>query len=565
MSEIKFNYCGFDSYKELGLITNDTHRSITAEFKEQTTEIAGMLGDLYEGTSLGSKKIEIDVTLVSNTEEERVYTLRELSNLITQTTDGDEYPLIFSDEPDVTWWVHPIGISEPTRIAKNSSSVSFTMSFSCSEGVGYQTKEEIQLTKETTTYTPKGNTTTHPVLTLTTESDLSKIGVANGDEYVYLGAGFDVENQDAPVNLKPRILNDPCNSLAPWTKISTPTLTFNIENGKLATDADMASTPSAIKIGDKSGKPFFGTNPSGIGKGAWYGPIRQQMLSKECDDWQVTARFNMENKTPRAKNKMELYLLDKQGMRIGKIMVKDSDYSLENTIDLQIGYASESGRFKAVYNSDRDGQGKVTSKNNLKPKKISFKTIAKVTDKKKKIKKGDVISKAMTVEQSNSKNVFTDFYGNLILKKEGNKYTATVEKLDSKGLVSKKYSKTFTDSANKFNNKLAGVALFLAKWDIKEDTSNPVVVYTPNYMSLCDVKVYDILGKENQIVAQPGDEIIIDCENNVVYRNGIRYLENVAIGSQFFSAEAKQENVVTVYPEPDAKNKWELSYVPRIN
>lgn len=563
MAEITFNYCGFDSKTDFGIVLNDINRPITAEFKEQVTEIPGMLGDLYEGTSLGGKKFELDVSLLTESESDRVYTLRELANVLTQTADGDEYPLIFSDEPDVTWWVHPTSTSMPERLNR-SSAVSFTMSFSCAEGVGYQTKEEIQLTKETTTYTPKGNTTTRPVLTLTTESNLSKIGVANGDEYVYLGAGFDAENQDAPINLKPRILNDPCNTLATWTKLNDANLTFLLQ-GKIATNADFGTTPNAIEMGKKNGKPFYGTNPNGVGKGGWYGPVRQQFLSKACDDWQVTARMIMDNKYSRAKAKIELYLLDAKGMRIGKIMIKDAEYSLENMIDIQIGYDSAPNRYKPVYLSSRDGQGKVTRKNNLKPKKISFKTISKVTDKKKKIKKGDVISKAMTVEQSNAKNVFTDFYGNLILKKEGNKYTATVEKLDKKGLVSKKFSKTFTDSTNKYGDKLAGVALYMSKWDIKEDSSNPVVEYNQNYTSLCDVRVYDILGKEKQLVAEAGDEIIIDCENNAVYKNGIRYLENVAIGSQFFSAEAKQENVVTVYPEPDAKNKWELHYVPRIN
>ncbi|WP_413491323.1 distal tail protein Dit [Brochothrix thermosphacta] len=564
MAEITFNYCGFDSKKDFGIVLNDINRPITAEFKEQVTEIPGMLGDLYEGTSLGGKKFELEVSLLTESESDRVYTLRELANVLTQTADGDEYPLIFSDEPDVTWWVHPTSTSMPERLNR-SSAVSFTMSFTCSEGVGYQTKEEIQLTEETTVYTPKGNTTTRPVLTLTTESDLTKIGVSNGDEYVYLGAGFDVENQDAPINLKPRVLNDPCNTLASWTKITPATLSFNIENGSLSTDSDMTTTDNAIKIGNKGGKSYFGKNPLGVGGKTWFGPVRQQMLSKELEDWQVTARMRITNKYPRAKNKMELYLLDKKGTRIGKMMIKDNENSLENLIDLQIGYASQSGKYKAIYSSDRDGQGKTTKKNKLKPKKISFKTIAKVTDKKNKIKKGDVISKAMTVEQSNEQNVFTDFYGNLTIKKQGNKYTATVEKINKKGLSNKKYTKTFTDSDNKYGDKLAGVALYLSKWDIKEDTSNPVVEYTPNYLSLADVKVYEILGKQKQIVAEKGDEIIIDCENNVVYRNGIRYLENVSIGSQFFDAEAKQENVVTVYPEPGSKNKWELHYVPRIN
>ena len=74
MAEITFNYCGFDSKTDFGIVLNDINRPITAEFKEQVTEIPGMLGDLYEGTSLGEKKFELEVSLLTENESDRVYT-----------------------------------------------------------------------------------------------------------------------------------------------------------------------------------------------------------------------------------------------------------------------------------------------------------------------------------------------------------------------------------------------------------------------------------------------------------------------------------------------------------
>ena len=71
MAEITFNYCGFDSKKDFGIVLNDINRPITAEFKEQVTEIPGMLGDLYEGTSLGGKKFELEVSLLTENESDK--------------------------------------------------------------------------------------------------------------------------------------------------------------------------------------------------------------------------------------------------------------------------------------------------------------------------------------------------------------------------------------------------------------------------------------------------------------------------------------------------------------
>ncbi|EIT85903.1 hypothetical protein A374_08709 [Fictibacillus macauensis ZFHKF-1] len=552
------NYCGYDSLKDLNLNVTDIRKDSTPAMTEQVEDIPGMFGVIYNGTSFGATTIEIECLLIVDTDKERTQLIRDISSLIVQTSDGRDYPLILSDDPDVTWWVHPVEFTQPQRVAQGVSDSIITIKFSCSEGVGQGLKQTVNLNALTSTITPIGTAITRPVFTLVTKDPLTKVGISNGEEYVYLGAGFDDESQDSPVDQKPRVMDDDCKTLTKWTKITTPT--FLIENGKIASDATFRNTAEAIAIGQKNGKDFFGTNPNGKGKKGWYGAAYQQFLTQSLTDWEVYARVNFNNKSQRAMNKLELYLLDSNGKRIGKLMVKDNDISLENLVAAQIGYESEPGKYRDVFLSTRDGS-KITKKSRT--KKISVRGKMKTTDSKGKTK---VYTTSKTLSTSAMENTFTDFYGYIRLKKQGNKYTATVSELNDKGIeIGKKFTTTYTDTANAFGDKLGGIALFLGKHDITEDTFDTPVAYTPNFMQLAHVSIYGIQGDTKQVVLEAGDEIIIDCENHRVYKNGVSYMSNFLIGSQFFEMKANEVSVFSVYPTPSANNEWQLDYTPRYN
>ncbi|MBK5446070.1 distal tail protein Dit [Peribacillus sp. TH24] len=560
--ETKFNYCGFDSRSDLGLMVVDIKRPILAETTEQTTTIPGMFGTIYEGLSFGAKVFTIDVLLEASSERDRVLKLRELANLFTQTGDGDEYPLIFSDESEVVWYVHPVDVSEPQRVAPADNSVLFSIKFSSSEGVALGEKVEQILTKQTTVITPGGNTTTYPIFTVVPTAETTSIAIASDDEsYIYLGAGFDQENQDKPINKQPRILNDACNTLASWTKLTAANLTFNIENGVISSDSDMRTTGQALRVALKDNEDYFGANVSK----KWHGPARQQWFSKALKDWKVEAHLYLRKGYARARNKIELYLLDSEGRRVGKIMLKDAENSYEVLASAQIGYDSN-GVAKSVYNSNNDSSVKRTKNGSNAKKTIKYKETVKVTTGKGKTKKATtkVVSKTMALPQDLDENTFTGFYGVCTFQKVGNKYSATFQKCLSNGKpTGKKWSGTYTDSTNKFGDEIAGVAVYIGKYDITEDSKG--VKYKANPAALTDIKVYEILGDTVEIVARAGDEIVINCEENKVYRNGSLFLENLYIGSEFLTMSGGVPRSFTVSPEPGSGASWWLDYSPRYN
>ena len=563
MAEKTFTIANFDSKKDLGLILNDYTRTVIPDVAEQTVDIPGIRGQLYQGMDIGARTFTLDVTLLCGSEKDRVVKIRDLSNFFVQMMDGQEYPLKFGDESDITWWVHPTAISEPQRLGKSLHDVEFTITFKCSSGVGVGITREHELVSQTSRITPRGNTTTYPVFTYIGQEQ-TKIGISDGDDYIYIGKGFDVENQDAPVNMQPRILNDACNTLATWTALSsTSDIQFNIENGVISDDAAVRTTGNSLTVTLKDGDNYFGKNV----EGKWHGPARMQWLSKSLTDYKITARMLVNNKYARAMGKVELYLLDQNGRRIGKIMVKDNDESLKNMVQVQIGYDSN-GTSKDVYLSTRDGDVKVTEKSKAK-KELKYQAKVKTTTTDKKGKKTTVETtptKTMMLPQDLSFNTFTDFYGNISLTKKGDLYTVAIQKLDSNGNPIKKvYEDYFTDTHKIYGDKLAGIAIYFAKYDITEDKLEIPVKYKENTVQLNDVKVWELLGEEKQIIAEQGDEIIIDCGTNTVTKNGEPYMENLYIGSNFFDMTGDIQTAFSVNPPPDENNKWYLSYKERVN
>jgi len=559
-----FNFASMNSDTDLGIIVNGIKRDSLAKLNPTFTSVAGRHGEVYEGTQRGGKEFEVECTLMANSEVQREAEIDELAGFFGQTTDGDLYPLIFSDRADTIYYAVLTEFSALSPLSQTVHDGNFTLKFFVPEGVGYMDLIEQPITEPTITIEPLGTADTAPIFELTAGETLSQVGISDSEgNFIYLGGGYDVDpNEDTPTTATSElILADSANDLSLWTKLTT-NLPFTIENGSVASDASLATTPDAIEPAKKNGEYFFGTNPNGAGKKGWYGAVYHRMLTTSLPDWKVRARFFINNRYGRAQNKIELYLLDANKKRIGKLMVKDNGNSMTNMLQAQIGYDSN-GTHKEVYTSLKDASIKTTKKNSLSKKPVYFKHTKKVTDKKTK-KTKTVYTTSVAHAQSNEENTFTDFYGYIELTKKGNVYSATVQKLDSKGkeISGKAYSLgTYTDKNNTFGDSLAGVAIYMAKHDITEDSNGKA--YKPNQVQLTDLRIYKVnLKGEVDMVADKGDVITIDCDNKQVFKNGVLY-NNLYLSSSYLTMLAGQPNVYSVSPTPSATNTWKVKYSPK--
>lgn len=551
-----FNFCGLFSGDDLGIIVNDIRRPIGPTITENVQEIPGMTGNLFQGNSYSSKSIEIDITIPADTVQELIRKYHELADLFVQTGDG-EFPMIFYDEPDYTYYGHFVNLPTPTRPYSKLAQV--TLGFTCSDPLAYGEQKDIKITQSPQTIIPNGTAEENPIFTCIPNKDVSKIAVTDQDgNYAYIGEDVDPETGEAPIDKEPRVFHDDCNTLALWEVVTTPT--FTVENAVVNSDASMSSTPDAITIGkDSNGYANFGKPV----KGKYYGALRQQMFPASYPDYRIRIRLYNTQHDPAAKGKIEVYLLDSEKNRIGRVYLKDNGAGEDIWCLAEIGDTGNRPHHELYY-----GQGTV-KKGKSYTKTVKVKNGTKTITSKGKSK---TVTNYETIKLSENLNTgtFTNFYGYIEIQKIGNVFRCEIQKLDQNANPAKGWKpvvRTYKDTKGQFNRALAGVALFIGKFGIAADFANPVYHYENNHMGLCDITVNQIIDGGNgastapSIIARAGDEIKINCEDGHIYKNGGRFMGNFYIGSNFPKMKGGVPNTYGFYPSPD-EAKWSITYRP---
>ena len=555
MDRLTCIFCGVDFVEDLGLIVNDIKRPVTPEISENVQDVPGMVGKIYLGNSYGQLQFEISITIKAKTPQERIDKIHDLSNIVTTFGDG-EYPMVFSNDSEWTYYGHFSSISTPELISNNQWATC-TLTFSCSDPKGYGEYQQHDMKENPIIITPDGTAECYPIFTCMPKQDVTKIAITDEDgNYVYLGADVDPDTGDSPINKEPLVFHDPCNTLATWTAIDSSNITFELENG--IPSGSMMSTSNSIKVAKTTdGNDDFG--PATNNK-KWHGPVRLQWLPNQYDDFRIRVRMWNNQYYARARGKCEVYLLDSDGMRFGKIMLKDNGSSEEVYAQVQLG---TSHNYKNIY----------YGKGNIKKGEKKTKTIKLGTGTKKVTENGKTKTvqqwRTVKLSEDTSTNTFTNFYGYLELKKVGNKYRAEIMKFDdnSNPAWSKPLVYTYTDSSGKYAKQLAGIAFYTAKMDIAEDAADPVKNYKNNSMALSDVKVWNVIDGGNgsttspTIIANEGDEIKINCEDRTVYKNGAIFMDKLYIGSNFPTLQGGVEKVFSFDPDLSDAD-WYYEYRP---
>lgn len=547
MSIVKFNLAGFQSDTEMKLIVENIERSII-DLQSNTTQIPGRRGHVYEGNEIGAKVFSISCFVPSETEEERVEAGNELSNFFTQLSDGNLYKVYFSDEPNRFYWVYPTNVSNMARSGDGLTTGQFSFDLVAPEGVSYEELETYDIEEPLVNIEPDCNADTPPVIILNTQDFHKDITVSNGESYIHIGK--DVEQPEGLYYLNDEMYTLPNG----WTKLTNETISFEPQDGVVANNADVH-----IVENHKTKVLTWGTNPNGVGDRKWYGPARRKDFGKQLENFEIWTSIEFKNYYPRAFNKFELYFIDNLGNRIGKLYIKDDSVSMKNVIGIEV---FKDGDKHQVGTNTGMGLTKTTV-GSTKTKNLTLYRALKDADVADGESVGEVKSKKYYLSQDTSTNEITNFIGVIGLRKVGNKYTAGIQYMDVHGKpYGKLYTQTFTDIDERFGQKVAGLVYFFGKKNIYEDETLPnPTPYTGNYMTCRHIRVKELTenGKAAETyVAEPGDEIIIDCGNKKVYKNGELYMEDLHIGSKFFTLKPGQENILAFEPAPDEDNIWTI-------
>lgn len=518
MNTNEFSYNGITN-TDMGLIRGKVLLPIAPAISQTTQTIPNRYGSIYLGSSYGAMTINVPVYYrtpytfygITGDEVAAQEKIREISAtfLHPQETRGMEYPLVFGDLPDVTFYAHVTQISDPEAISEGVSDWSSTITFEVSDPRGFLEQQDFDVTDSLATLPIKGNTPVGPVIVATFHNDVKTFTAVKdtgekSNEFVQLGGDSDIDGDTSGSGGdKTRVLvDDPCTTLSTWTKISqnaNPVNTVNID-----IDGSMSSTDLSLRATSKGGGQYdFGK----VGHENWYGPAQMhQALTYSPKNWKMQIRLHHSKSKGahnyRAMGKVEVYILDTKQKTCGRIGIKDIKGGSYPVAYVQLGNNFDTGKegkdYKTLYYGSALEFGHTSS-----PEKV------KVTYN----KSNRYLDNAQQV------NAFADFFGQFtIIKqyvKQSDGTTAinwgySIDQWDSSkgiymtnGLHLGGNKVAFVDTKCAFDFDLSTVAYFTDKHDITEDKAG--VKYKEVFQSMSNYHVEELLDSPSQVVNEDGE------------------------------------------------------------
>ena len=548
MNKYEFEYCGINSNTDLHLVVGHVSLPIAPTISESAVSVPTKYGNEYYGTSWESKVISIPCTMPAVDYATYVQTLQNLSNVLINLDDdpGTEYPLTFGFNPDVTYYGHFTQIPTPDFMSETVTDVQFSLEFTMSDPRGFLPKQTIALNGAIDNkVTPAGNAPTEPIISIIPKRSIYYCGyVLNGGQ---VAVGTDSADELAdPTPKYETLVSDPMTTLANWSTDST-VISPITDNGSFQAQGSLDSTPGAIII-KSNGK---GQRDWGAYVNKWRGSIGRYTKgpTTTLDNWRVSAFLHHQKFTgthnSRAMARAAYLPLSPDGQTIARMEIEDNYEGGGRSPILYIQITKPGGSFNSgdgKHQTFYDGHGAkhfyvAGNGKNEKVKLPYKKTVTVKTKKKGKNGKTTVVSQKKTitayktVDNANNRDVFSDFYGEVWLEKNGDDWSWGVTRYNLKTHLpykDKKYaysaSGKWHDSKGTYSNlKLGGMAILGMEHPISEDSMNPVIKYHEPYLSFSSMiikKVNTVTEVTPQVIAEAGDEVMINTEDQQVTVNG---------------------------------------------
>lgn len=356
-----------------------------------TRKVPGMAGAHAGRKSRSMREITIKFTVIGTS----LTNLRDKINSLSSRLDLDEVaPLVFSDEPDKTFYAIMVNASDDDEIKTYGFG---TLVFLCPDPYKYGPEMTATLhTDVASIINVAGTAPTKPVIELTATSQSTFAMVANDEgEYNMIGAPVDVDT--SKYTKYTPILQHGMNNVTNWTSVAASEV-----------DHPIGGTVQSTLIGSDH---YFAPNGFGTGT-AWHGPAIKRSLSKPLQNFRAEAMFAFQNTANKAMlGNLEMYLLDVNGQIMARIGLRDGFSGTANTLgQARIGPATGTTRHEMI-NTDGEKPG-----------------------------------------------VWNDFRGYVRIERDGKTWTAYIAKIDSKGTHHTRKHVTWVDSKSQHMNAVTQVA-----------------------------------------------------------------------------------------------------------
>jgi len=532
LSENEFNFNGYNSYHDMGLIMQKVAIPIAPTMTESVADIPGKYGNEFYGMNYSSKQIDIPVTAMDSSWKEFQEHMILLGDILINLEDelGTEYPITFGANPDVTYWGHWTAIGTPAFIGTDVFDTSFTLSFTMSDPRGYYPQRRYTLSgKNLNPIMLEGNTTAESVIHIIPKRSLSYFG------YIVNGGQFGVGPDDAigQATVKERltaVMTDTADTMAVWSQ-DADLIRGITSSGTQTNQGEMISRSATSSIIVRTSKDDAGNDGFGVHRSDYYGPVavhdglETNLTAFHVETWMHHYKY-FGSSNGRAIGSVETLLLNPTNQTIARLTIRDNSGGKVPYLLVQFGlpgtkFVGGDRTHESLINTGSSGQRLPLNRNDKdvwtqidrKTKKVTTSSTKKST------------SKYMNVQNAGERTALSDFWGKIMIEKDTNNvWTASVTQYDTgtghkatwKGAYNA--NRRWVDSKKKYASvTLSTIAIVMQKHSITEDDQK--VAYKVPFMSISGVNIYrvnDVDPDTPDVVAKAGQEIIINTETQQV-------------------------------------------------
>ncbi|MEH7157478.1 distal tail protein Dit [Neobacillus drentensis] len=524
------------------------HRSLLPPREISFLSIPARHGAYFTGARYGVRQISMDVTVIGQSATEYMETIRFLAYCLDIEEPAE---LIISDEPGKLYYAI---LSGNTDMVNNLMRVgSGILTFICPDPFAYSIESKvITPVDQMFTFKNEGTTTTFPKFTVNFENEATFVSFISPDGVILIGNPSEPDQIVLPKTQY--ILNDAMKSTSGWV------------NAGAVLDTGRLNTGSVIASGEVIKASSYGTGTAG--SNIWHGPAIRKDLVELVKDFTVKVRLDFFSQDGTSKldgaqkGRLEIYLFNQSGGKIGKLVMRDSYKNYENNIpEIYIGNSTflekesklPAGKkvkqkvYKTYTVKKDDTWESIAKKYKMSAKELATLNKMRKTDTLKTGKKLQVYDKTITkTVYPEHVGSYNDFYGEFTLSRVGNKWYAEVSRLDD-GKKKNTIKKTFYDKEGKYTTAdLSYIVIHFAQWE-----NEPVV----QKMQVTDVKV--IKHNTDTVIDVPaifdaGDELEVDLSDSSVYLNGDPFMQEVDVASTFFPISEGTTQVKVNTDDPTA-------------
>lgn len=484
---IKFGNQALPSYVKI----MDIRYSILPSIQTKTEKVYGRAGVYDFGVELGERNIECEAIIIANDPHDVIKKARQFSTWLFYK---DLQPLVILDEPDKQYMARISGDTDISELARTGKT---TLKFLCPDPYAES------ITEKTIRYTPVdytpvnlnvgGSVETYPVIDMDIKEDTPSIALITDDKFVKLGSDDSVEKTG--VDNKPLVLSE---SYDTYSGYGSGIGIDGDAKGSATITGSLTSNGYAVI---QSGKDY-GTNAND-----WHGGAGTKTLSRQLQDFQVTAKVKLNSILKSEVGRVEIYLFDTNNVILGKVAIVDNSQLGEfPKIEARAGE-----RYTGTYFVNTYGKKKGT---------------------------------------------YANFDGIIQIGRQGRTWNAYFAKIDDKGKHVSTYKKSWYDTKNMWSTrKLAKIQIHVGAYGKKQP------VFTTE---IKDLKVYEkniaVGSTQVPITFKAGDTVTIDSQRAIVYQNGEPIFTELDPSSEFFPLEVGANGLILSPPIADVtiryKERW---------